>query len=162
MLCHELNFGAEHVVLLAVVLLVALFAFQSCGTSKVGFCFSPIMVTWFVSNAAIGIYNIIRYHPSILKGLSPLYIYKFFERRGKTAWDILGAVFLSITGTVFVSCFIFRASCSYFPKKQRILIGGAWQIFSKTTHFYEERKSYFRLTETYCWRNGKEILAEHC
>ncbi|KAI8564958.1 hypothetical protein RHMOL_Rhmol03G0223500 [Rhododendron molle] len=92
------KFSPEDVVLLAVVLLVALFAFQSCGTSKVGFCFSPIMVTWFVSNAAIGIYNIIRYHPSILKGLSPLYIYKFFERRGKTAWDILGAVFLSITG----------------------------------------------------------------
>ncbi|KAE9464785.1 hypothetical protein C3L33_03307, partial [Rhododendron williamsianum] len=43
----------------------------------------------------------LQYHqiPSvILKGLSPLYIYKFFERRGKTAWDILGAVFLSITG----------------------------------------------------------------
>ncbi|KAF7147533.1 hypothetical protein RHSIM_Rhsim03G0197800 [Rhododendron simsii] len=88
----------EDVVLLAVVLLVALFAFQSCGTSRVGFCFSPIMVTWFVLNAAVGIYNIIRYHPSILKGLSPLYIYKFFERRRKTAWDILGAVFLSITG----------------------------------------------------------------
>lgn len=155
MLCHELNFGAEEVVLLSVVLLVALFAFQSCGTSKVGFCFSPIMVTWFVSNAAIGIYNIIRYHPSILKGLSPLYIYKFFERRGKTAWDILGAVFLSITGTV--SCLLFL-----FSKKAMNLDRQGMANFSKTTHFYEERKSYFRLTETCCWRNGKERLAEYC
>ncbi|KAH7856095.1 hypothetical protein Vadar_032660 [Vaccinium darrowii] len=86
------------VVLLSVVLLVALFAFQSAGTSKVALSFSPIMVTWFVTNAAIGIYNIITYHPSILKGLSPHYIYKFFALRGKIAWDILGAVFLSITG----------------------------------------------------------------
>lgn len=143
MLCHELNFGAEDVVLLAVVLLVALFAFQSCGTSKVGFCFSPIMVTWFVSNAAIGIYNIIRYHPSILKGLSPFYIYKFFERRGKTAWDILGAVFLSITGYRFH--FLFHISCLLFlfSKKATNLDRRGMANFSKTTHFYEERKSYF-------------------
>ncbi|GFY83010.1 potassium transporter family protein [Actinidia rufa] len=86
------------VVFMAVVLLVALFAFQRCGTSKVGFSFSPIMVMWFVSNVSIGIYNIFRYHPRVVKGLSPHYIYKFFARNGKTGWDLLGAIFLSITG----------------------------------------------------------------
>ncbi|KAL2550621.1 Potassium transporter 5 [Forsythia ovata] len=88
----------DHVVWISVVLLVALFAFQHCGTSKVGFSFSPIMLLWFVTNVSIGTYNIIKYHPSILKAVSPHYIVKFFSRNTKTAWDLLGAVFLSITG----------------------------------------------------------------
>ncbi|KAL2527398.1 Potassium transporter 9 [Abeliophyllum distichum] len=88
----------DHVVWISVVLLIALFAFQHCGTSKVGFSFSPIMLLWFVSNVSIGTYNIIKYHPSILKAVSPHYIVKFFSRNTKTAWDLLGAVFLSITG----------------------------------------------------------------
>ncbi|XAR71667.1 hypothetical protein NMG60_11018048 [Bertholletia excelsa] len=87
-----------YVVLMALVLLVALFAFQRCGTSKVAFSFSPIMVVWFVSNASIGIYNIVRYHPSILRGLSPHYVVKFFLKNGKTGWDFLGTAFMSITG----------------------------------------------------------------
>ncbi|KAK6155597.1 hypothetical protein DH2020_009845 [Rehmannia glutinosa] len=88
----------EHVVWISVVLLVALFAFQRCGTSKVSFSFSPIMLVWFATNVSIGVYNIIKYHPSILKAVSPHYIVKFFMTNGKTAWDLLGAVFLSITG----------------------------------------------------------------
>ncbi|KAA8533654.1 hypothetical protein F0562_030912 [Nyssa sinensis] len=88
----------EHVVLMSVVLLVALFAFQQCGTNKVSISFSPIMVMWFVTNVAIGIYNIITYHPSVLKAISPHYIVKFFLRNGRIAWDLLGSVFLSITG----------------------------------------------------------------
>ncbi|GMP24682.1 hypothetical protein CsSME_00001864 [Camellia sinensis var. sinensis] len=88
----------NQVVFISVVLLVALFAFQRYGTSKVGFIFSPIMLMWFVSNALIGIYNIIKFHPSIIKGVSPHYIYIFFLRNGKTGWEILGAIFLCITG----------------------------------------------------------------
>ncbi|GMP24683.1 hypothetical protein CsSME_00001864 [Camellia sinensis var. sinensis] len=91
---HDL---ADQVVFISVVLLVALFAFQRYGTSKVGFIFSPIMLMWFVSNALIGIYNIIKFHPSIIKGVSPHYIYIFFLRNGKTGWEILGAIFLCIT-----------------------------------------------------------------
>ncbi|KAL7146198.1 hypothetical protein ABFS83_06G024900 [Erythranthe nasuta] len=88
----------EHVVWLSVVLSVALFAFQRCGTGKVGFTFSPIMLMWFATNVSIGVYNIITYEPSILKAASPHYILKFFVRNGNTAFDLLGAVFLSITG----------------------------------------------------------------
>ncbi|XP_022887054.1 potassium transporter 26-like [Olea europaea var. sylvestris] len=56
------------------------------------------MLLWFVTNVSIGTYNIIKYHPSIIKAVSPHYIVKFFLRNTKTAWDLLGAVFLSITG----------------------------------------------------------------
>uniref|UniRef100_M0ZQS1 Potassium transporter 17 n=1 Tax=Solanum tuberosum TaxID=4113 RepID=M0ZQS1_SOLTU len=46
----------------------------------------------------VGIYNILEYYPSVLKAISPHYIVKFVSRNGKTAWNLLGAVFLSITG----------------------------------------------------------------
>lgn len=90
---------ADHVVLMAVVLFIVLFSFQRYGTSKVSSSFSPIMVLWYATNVSIGIYNIITYHPSILKAISPHYIFKFFFKNGKTAWHLLGAVFLCITGT---------------------------------------------------------------
>lgn len=89
----------DHVVWISVVLLVGLFLFQRFGTSKVSFLFSPIMLVWFATNVLIGVYNIINYHPSILKAVSPHYALKFFMANGKTAYDLLGAVFLSITGT---------------------------------------------------------------
>ncbi|XP_019149656.1 PREDICTED: potassium transporter 26-like [Ipomoea nil] len=88
----------DHVVFMSAVLLIVLFAFQHCGTSKVSFAFSPIMLLWFVTNTSIGIYNIIKYYPSILRAISPHYMVKFFIRNHKTAWDLLGAVFLGITG----------------------------------------------------------------
>lgn len=87
-----------YVVLMAVALLLALFLFQSCGTHRVGFTFSPIMTIWFLSNVIIGAYNIVKYNPSVLKGVSPHYIIKFFMKQGKTGWKLLGAVFLCTTG----------------------------------------------------------------
>lgn len=56
------------------------------------------MLLWFATNVSVGIYNISKYYPSVLKALSPHYIVKFVSRNGKTAWNLLGAVFLSITG----------------------------------------------------------------
>lgn len=89
---------SDHVVWISVLLLVGLFLFQRFGTSKVSFLFSPIMLVWFATNVLIGVYNIIKYHPSILKAVSPHYALRFFLVNGNTAWDLLGAVFLSITG----------------------------------------------------------------
>ncbi|CAL5405239.1 unnamed protein product [Camellia sinensis] len=88
----------KHVIIMAVVLLVALFIFQQCGTSKVSSSFSPIMLMWFGSNIAIGVYNIVKYEPSVFKALSPHYIIIFFSRNGVTGWTLLGAIFLCITG----------------------------------------------------------------
>ncbi|XP_073306413.1 potassium transporter 26-like [Primulina huaijiensis] len=88
----------DHVVWISVVLLIALFSLQRCGTSKVSFLFSPIMLIWFATNVSIGVYNIIKHHPSVIKAVSPHYIVKFFRRNGKIAWNLLGSVFLGITG----------------------------------------------------------------
>ncbi|KZV33457.1 potassium transporter 26-like [Dorcoceras hygrometricum] len=89
---------SDYVVLMAVILLLILFFFQRFGTSKVSCSFSPIMFLWFATNATIGLYNIVNYHPSILKGISPYYMFKFFLRRKRTGWELLGAVFLCTSG----------------------------------------------------------------
>ncbi|CAI9117925.1 OLC1v1019417C2 [Oldenlandia corymbosa var. corymbosa] len=92
-----LNF-AGHIVIISVVLLILLFLFQYYGTSKVSFIFSPIMLLWLLTNSAIGIFNICKHYPSMLKAISPHYIVLIVSRDSKVAWTILGAVFLGITG----------------------------------------------------------------
>lgn len=88
----------DHVVLLSVVILLALFLFQRFGTTRVSFSFSPIMVIWFASTALIGVYNIVKYYPTIFKAFSPHYIYYFFKRGGRAGWEHLGTIALCITG----------------------------------------------------------------
>ncbi|OQU80922.1 hypothetical protein SORBI_3007G209900 [Sorghum bicolor] len=87
-----------HVVLLCVVILVILFLFQQYGTSKVGFTFSPIMLVWFALIASIGLHNMIKYYPPVLKAISPHYIYLFFARNKRAGWEQFGTVVLCITG----------------------------------------------------------------
>uniref|UniRef100_A0A0D3H210 Potassium transporter n=1 Tax=Oryza barthii TaxID=65489 RepID=A0A0D3H210_9ORYZ len=87
-----------HVVLLSVIILFILFFFQKHGTSKVSFTFSPIMILWFTFVAFIGLYNIIKHYPPILKAVSPHYIIIYFIRNKRAAWETLGAIVLCITG----------------------------------------------------------------
>nr|XP_010906450.1 potassium transporter 26 [Elaeis guineensis] len=88
----------DDVVILSVVILLILFLFQRFGTSKVSFSFSPIMLLWFGFTASIGVYNIIKFYPSVLKALSPHYIYYYFAKNHRKGWELLGAIALCITG----------------------------------------------------------------
>ncbi|KAL5713674.1 Potassium transporter [Ranunculus cassubicifolius] len=88
----------DHVVIISVAILVSLFLVQRFGSGKVSFLFSPIMLLWFTSTAVIGIFNAVKYYPSVYKFISPHYIYLFFKRNGKSGWEQLGAVALCITG----------------------------------------------------------------
>src|ERR1700730_12418829 len=56
----------------AVAILLALFAIQPLGTSRIGNAFGPIMGLWFLSIAALGLWGIMR-HPAVLAALNPLY-----------------------------------------------------------------------------------------
>ena len=38
-----------------------LFIVQSFGPAKLGFAFSPVMLTYFAFNSGVGIYNIFKY-----------------------------------------------------------------------------------------------------
>uniref|UniRef100_A0A0D9X9M4 Potassium transporter n=1 Tax=Leersia perrieri TaxID=77586 RepID=A0A0D9X9M4_9ORYZ len=98
---------SAHVVLLSVIILFVLFFFQKHGTSKVSFTFSPIMLLWFAFVAFIGLYNIIKYYPPILKAVSPHYIIIYFLRNKKAAWETLGAIVLCITGVAVIFVMLF-------------------------------------------------------
>lgn len=72
--------------------------FQRFGTDKVGSCFAPVLLIWFHSIAAIGIYNFLKYDTSAIRAINPKYIIDYFARNKKDAWLSLGGVVLCITG----------------------------------------------------------------
>ena len=85
------------VVPISLVILVGLFAFQRFGTAKVGKIFGPVMITWFVVLAVLGVSNIAGF-PSVLTALNPYWALKFFVTHDWHALFILGAVVLTVTG----------------------------------------------------------------
>ncbi|KAK4357272.1 hypothetical protein RND71_022882 [Anisodus tanguticus] len=89
----------ERIVWISVAILVLLFTFQRFGTDKVGYAFAPIICVWFSLNAAIGLYNFVKYDPTVVKAINPKYIIDYFKRNKKDAWISLGGIVLSITGT---------------------------------------------------------------
>ncbi|MBP6748432.1 MAG: potassium transporter Kup [Xanthomonadaceae bacterium] len=82
---------------ISLVILTGLFAFQRFGTAKVGKAFGPIMITWFVVIAALGVYNILQ-NPIVLKAMNPYWAWHFFATHNWHAVLILGAVVLTVTG----------------------------------------------------------------
>ncbi|CAO2195773.1 unnamed protein product [Urochloa humidicola] len=84
---------------IAIAILIVLFLVQRFGTDKVGYTFAPIILTWFILIAGIGIYNLIKHDTSVLKAFNPKYIVDYFKRNGKQGWIYLGGVILCITGT---------------------------------------------------------------
>lgn len=84
--------------LVAVVILVGLFSLQRYGTDRVGWLFAPVVLLWFLLIGGIGMFNIWKYDKTILRAFSPVYIFRYFRRRGMDGWTSLGGVLLSITG----------------------------------------------------------------
>jgi KUP system potassium uptake protein len=82
-----------YVVPAAVAILLALFAIQSQGTAAIGHLFGPVMLSWFVAIAAMGIAGIVR-HPSVFAALNPAYGLSYLFTHGATGFLVLGAVFL--------------------------------------------------------------------
>ncbi|MBI3861002.1 MAG: KUP/HAK/KT family potassium transporter, partial [Planctomycetia bacterium] len=82
---------------LAVAILLALFLLQARGTTGVGTIFGPIIVVWFATIAAIGIWRITE-EPQVLRAVNPLHTIEFFLGNGWHGFLILGTVFLVVTG----------------------------------------------------------------
>ncbi len=85
------------IVPITVVILLMVFLAQRFGTEKVGKVFGPITMLWFVSLAAIGVYNIV-HEPEVLKALNPWWGMRFFLEHGAQSVLILGVVVLAVTG----------------------------------------------------------------
>ena len=79
------------------VVLIGLFAVQSRGTGGIGRVFGPIMIVWFTTIGALGVFYISRY-PSILGALLPTHALRFCVAHGTQSFVVLGSVVLAITG----------------------------------------------------------------
>jgi KUP system potassium uptake protein len=91
------NVFKPHIVLMAVGILIGLFAIQSRGTAKIGAFSGPVMLCWFVTIAALGIRGIAR-QPRVLTAIDPRYAAAFLAHSGWTGFGVLGGVFLAVTG----------------------------------------------------------------
>jgi K+ transporter len=85
------------VVPLSVIVLLGLFAVQRYGTGRVGAMFGPITACWFIVIGALGVSGI-AVNPSVLRALSPHHAVLFFAHHDITAFLVLGAVILVVTG----------------------------------------------------------------
>jgi KUP system potassium uptake protein len=92
---HEVSTHA--VMAISAVILLGLFLVQSRGTARVAAFFGPVMVVWFVAIAALGVMAMVA-HPDVVAALNPWYGIKFLATHGFTAFLVLGAVFLTVTG----------------------------------------------------------------
>ena len=87
----------SYILPLTVLVLILLFAFQYQGTARIGKLFGPIMLIWFVTLGVLGLRGIAQ-HPSVLVALNPVYGARYLLAGGGTAFAVLGAVFLCVTG----------------------------------------------------------------
>ncbi|KAJ9541304.1 hypothetical protein OSB04_027810 [Centaurea solstitialis] len=92
--------STDVVIVVSVIILLGLFSLQHYGPDKVGWLFAPVVLIWFLLIGGIGIFNIWKYDVGVLRAFSPIYIYRYFARRGKNGWTSLGGIMLSITGVV--------------------------------------------------------------
>jgi len=70
---------------------------QKYGTHRLGGLFGPIMVSWFVTLAVLGVVWTIRL-PAVLGAFDPRHAFAFFYDNGFIGFTVLGAVFLVVTG----------------------------------------------------------------
>jgi KUP system potassium uptake protein len=78
-------------------ILVALFMVQARGTHRVAALFGPVTILWFVTLAALGVFNIVA-DPRIVLAVNPYYAVKFLVENSFVGFIILGSVFLAVTG----------------------------------------------------------------
>ncbi|TAD77587.1 MAG: potassium transporter Kup [Sphingomonadales bacterium] len=105
----------------AVAILFGLFAIQSRGTDRVGKLFGPIMLTYFVMLATLGVMHLSANPAIILETINPMNALRFFVTDGFTAFIALGSVVLAVTGAEAL-----YADMGHFGRKP---IGLSWLTF---------------------------------
>ncbi len=87
----------QFIIPIAVVILFCLFVIQKYGTAMVGNLFGPVTLIWFLAIAALGIWNISN-APEIALAFNPMYAIHFIADHPLTAYIVMGAVVLVVTG----------------------------------------------------------------
>lgn len=98
----ELIPGMEHtsqgvLILIASIIAVILFIFQSKGTDRVAGTFGPIMVVWFLALTVSGVIAIAG-HPEVLIAVNPWHAARFLYDNGLAGFFVLSEVILCATG----------------------------------------------------------------
>ena len=86
-----------YVIPITVTILVSLFLIQKKGTGGIGLFFGPLIGVWLLVLAALGIRGI-WLHPEVLAAFDPVHAIQFFLDNRESAFLVLGAVFLVVTG----------------------------------------------------------------
>ncbi len=84
------------VIPIVIIILIGLFTFQQFGTEKIGKSFGPIMLVWFSMLSIFG-FIWLSQDMSVLEAINPKYGYYILTHH-PSAWVIIGAVFLCVTG----------------------------------------------------------------
>lgn len=84
------------VIPIVIAILIGLFTFQQFGTEKIGKSFGPIMLVWFSMLSVFGLLWLSQ-DWGVLNAINPKYGY-YILTRYPSAWVIVGAVFLCVTG----------------------------------------------------------------
>lgn len=85
------------VVPIALGIILALFLLQRRGTAAVGAFFGPVMLTWFLVLAGLGISSIAQ-NPAVLQALDPRHALALIVEQPGLAFVAASAVFLCMTG----------------------------------------------------------------
>jgi KUP system potassium uptake protein len=109
-----------NVIMLALAILIGLFAVQKRGTGSVAKFFGPIMVIWFSVLAILGIMHI-EDDLGILAAFNPYHAAFFVADHGILGLIVLGSVFLAVTGAEAL-----YADMGHFG---RFPIRAAWLLF---------------------------------
>ena len=87
----------KYIIYITMVILAVLFFIQKRGSSGIGKVFGPVMVVWFVTLAVLGIASIAS-APEVLAAVNPYYAFHMLLNNTGTAFLIMGAAFLAVTG----------------------------------------------------------------
>ncbi len=116
----ESSFG-PYVQIIAVTILVGLFAIQARGTATVGALFGPIMLIYFLTISVLGVIHIAHDPMIVLHTVNPLNAVHFFLADGVRAFLAMGSVVLAVTGAEAL-----YADMGHFGRKP---IGVSWLFF---------------------------------
>jgi KUP system potassium uptake protein len=81
----------------ALLILFALFAVQTYGTTSISRLSGPIMLLWFITIAVLGLIGLVQ-RPEALAAIDPRHGIGFLVHHGWRSFIVLGGVFLAITG----------------------------------------------------------------
>ncbi|HEY0305351.1 MAG TPA: KUP/HAK/KT family potassium transporter, partial [Longimicrobiales bacterium] len=91
------HFFEPYVLPITVAILIGLFSFQRHGTAGIGKVFGPVTLVWFITLAALGLWNVVQ-HPNVVAAVNPVYAVRFFSDNRMNGLLVLGSVFLVVTG----------------------------------------------------------------